>query len=81
MGGCTTTARINAAGFNEASVLCTQGSGTYRAVVLLPPFSLSAFPPPIDGPIVQVGQTSKAIHGTSSGVLVKVIVARSEIVS
>jgi hypothetical protein len=34
VGGCTTTLRVNAAGASEASVLCTQGSGTYRAVVL-----------------------------------------------
>ena len=32
VGGCTTTLRVNAAGASEASVLCTQGSGTYRAL-------------------------------------------------
>jgi hypothetical protein len=62
--GCTATLRVNAAGQSEASVLCTQGSGTYRAAVVFPTFSLSspsAFIPRT-GPIVQVGQTSTFVY-------------------
>ena len=60
VGGCTTTLRVNAAGASEASVLCTQGSGTYRAIVVLPTFSLSSpsLFVPRTGPVVQVGQAS-----------------------
>jgi hypothetical protein len=63
--GCTSMLRVNAAGQSEASVRCTQGSGTYRAAVVLPTFSLSspfAFVPRT-GPIVQVGQTSTFVYG------------------
>ena len=45
-------------------MLCTQGSGTYRAAVVLGTFSLSspsAFVPRT-GPIVQVGQTSTFVY-------------------
>jgi hypothetical protein len=64
VGGCTSTLRVNAAGQSEASVLCTQGSGTYRAAVVFGTFSLSspsAFVPRT-GPIVQVGQASTFVY-------------------
>jgi hypothetical protein len=56
--GCTTTVRVNAAGASEASVLCTEGSGTYRAVAFLGVTSLSGDFSLRTGPIVQVGQAS-----------------------
>jgi hypothetical protein len=85
VGGCTTTLRVNAAGASEASVLCTQGSGTYRAIVVLPTFSLSspsAFVPRT-GPIVQVGQTSTVVYGGGNinGAPVRVLAAGAEILS
>jgi hypothetical protein len=85
VGGCTTTLRVNAAGSSEASVLCTQGSGTYRALVVLPTFSLSspsAFAPRT-GPIVQVGQPSTFAYaiGNIGGAPVRVLGAGPEILS
>ncbi|WP_162942386.1 hypothetical protein [Desertimonas flava] len=85
VGGCTTTLRVNAAGASEASVLCTQGSGTYRAIVVLPTFSLSspsAFVPRT-GPIVQVGQASTFAYagGNIGGAPVRVLAAGPEILS
>ena len=64
VGGCTSTLSVNAAGQSVASVLCTQGSGAYRAAVVFPTFSLSspsAFVPRT-GPIVQVGQASTFVY-------------------
>jgi hypothetical protein len=85
VGGCTTTLRVNAAGASEASVLCTQGSGTYRAIVVLGTFSLSspsAFVPRT-GPIVQVGQPSTFAYaiGNIGGAPVRVLGAGPEILS
>jgi hypothetical protein len=83
--GCTTTLRVNAAGASEASVLCTQGSGTYRAIVVLGTLSLSspsAFVPRT-GPIVQVGQPSTFVYaiGNNGGTPVRVLAAGAEILS
>ena len=85
VGGCTTTLRVNAAGASEASVLCTQGSGTYQAAAVLGTFSLSspsAFVPRT-GPIVQVGQTSTVVYaiGNIGGAPVPVIGAGPLILS
>jgi hypothetical protein len=85
VGGCTTTLRVNAAGASEASVLCTQGSGTYRAIVVLGTISLSspsAFVPRT-GPIVQVGQTSTVVYGIGNigGAPVPVLAAGAQILS
>jgi hypothetical protein len=80
VGGCTTTVRVNEAGFNEASSLCTQGSGSYRALVVLPTFSLGNFPT-FYGPVVQVGQVSRVQFGGNTGVAIRVLVARAEILS
>jgi hypothetical protein len=71
--GCTTSFRINAAGFNEATALCTQGSGTYRVAVFFPIFSLSSIAPPLTGPIVQVGQPSTVTYGNGSGQVVRIL--------
>jgi hypothetical protein len=60
--GCTTTLRVNAAGASEASVLCTQGSGTYRALAFVGFSSLSADFAPRTGPVVQVGQASTVVY-------------------
>jgi hypothetical protein len=79
--GCTTTVRINAAGFNEATSLCTQGSGTYRAAVFFPIFSLSFIGPPLTGPTVQVGQPSTVVYGNGNGQLVRILGAYPEILS
>jgi hypothetical protein len=62
VGGCTTTVRVNAAGASEASVLCTEGSGTYRAVVFIGVTSLSGDFSLRTGPIVQVGQPSTFVY-------------------
>jgi hypothetical protein len=85
VGGCSTTLRVTETGASEASVLCTQGSGTYRAIVVLPTFSLSspsAFVPRL-GPIVQVGQRSTFIYGIGNvnGAPVRVLAAGPEILS
>jgi hypothetical protein len=76
VGGCTTSVRINAAGFNEATALCTQGSGTYRVAAYFPIFSLSNIPLPRTGPIVQVGQPSTVTYGNGSGFLIPLLGGR-----
>src|SRR5688500_2327336 len=60
--GCTTTLRVNAAGASEASVVCTQGSGTYRAAVFIGVSSLSSDFALRTGPTVQVGQASTFVY-------------------
>lgn len=64
VGGCTSALSVNAAGQSEARVLCTQGSGTYRAAVVFGTFSLSSPSSfvPRTGPIVEVGQASTFVY-------------------
>jgi hypothetical protein len=85
VGGCTTTLRVNTAGASEATVLCTQGSGTYRAAVIFGTFSLSspALFVPRTGPIVQVGQPSTVVYaiGNIGGAPVQPLFAGPQIVS
>jgi hypothetical protein len=76
VGGCTTSVRINQAGFNEATALCTQGSGTYRVAAFFPIFSLSNIPLPRTGPVVQVGQPSTVVYGNGSGFLIPLLGGR-----
>ena len=73
VGSCRTSVRINPAGFNEATALCTQGSGTYRVAAFFPIFSLSNIPLPRTGPIVQVGQPSTVTYGNGSGFLIPLL--------
>ena len=85
VGGCTSTLSVNAAGQSEARVLCTQGSGTYRAAVVFGTFSLSspsAFVPRT-GPIVQVGQASTFVYaiGNINGAPVRPLAAYVDILS
>ena len=80
-GGCTTSIRINAARFNEATSLCTQGSGTYQVAVQFPVFSLSSSFAPSTGPIVQVGQPSTIVYGLGNGQPVRVFGALTQILT
>jgi hypothetical protein len=73
--GCTVTVGLNAAGFNEATSLCTQGTGRYQVVVLLRGASLFSFPAPIYGPVVEVGQRSTVVYTGRTGFPVPVLAA------
>lgn len=83
VGGCTTTLSVNARGGSDISVLCTQGSGTYRAAVFFGVTSLSANFDLRTGPIVQVGQPSTFQYaiGNINGAPVRPVFAGPQILS
>jgi hypothetical protein len=79
--GCTVTQGLNAAGFNEVTSLCTQGSGTYRTVVF---FGVTSLSNPFNvyyGNVAQVGQPSTFTFGPGNGVAFRAPYVGTQILS
>jgi hypothetical protein len=79
--GCTVTQGLNAAGFNQVTSLCTQGSGTYRTVVF---FGVTSLSNPFNvyyGNVAQVGQPSTYTYGPGDGVFFRAPYVGTQILS